>query len=278
MVLTCRNIRKATIAYQQWNINGKCALARCDLGARLPRGLEAIDVIKEFFRRLNGGIILIFVGVTLLWNTPVVYPLKIFVVFMHEISHGIAAMATGGQIVEIVVVSQEGGHAITRGGSPFWTLTAGYLGSLIWGGLILLLAVRARLDKTLSVIIGIGMIAVSALYVRNLFGLVFGVGFGAALLISGKFLNRVVNRWILQVIGVTSCLYAILDIKSDILDRAHLRSDARMLAEMTNIPTLFWGVLWILLAIAGTVFFLYLAGGGEEDRTKARDKTASGIG
>jgi len=58
-------------------------------------------VIKEFFRRLNGGIILIFVAVTLLWNTPVVYPLKIFVVFMHEISHGIAAMATGGQIEEI---------------------------------------------------------------------------------------------------------------------------------------------------------------------------------
>ena len=232
-----------------------------------------IDVIKEFFRRLNIGIILIFVAVTLLWNTPVVYPLKIFVVFMHEISHGIAAMATGGQIEEIVVVSQEGGHAITRGGSPFWTLTAGYLGSLVWGGLILLLAARARLDKTLSVILGLGMIAVSILYLRNPFGLGFGVAFGAALLISGKFLNRSVNRWILQVIGVTSCLYAILDIKSDILDRAHLRSDARMLAEMTNIPTLFWGVLWILLAIAGTIFFLYVAGGGKNQRTLAADET-----
>lgn len=232
-------------------------------------------MIKEFFRRLNGGIILIFAAVTLLWNTPVVYPLKIFVVFMHEISHGIAAMATGGQIEEIVVVSQEGGHAITRGGSPLWTLTAGYLGSLMWGGLILILAVRARLDKTLSVIIGLGMVAVSILYVRNLFGLGFGIGFGAVLLISGRFLNRSVNRWILQVIGVTSCLYAILDIKSDILDRAHLRSDARMLAEMTNIPTLFWGILWILLAIAGTIFFLYVAGGGEGHRTIAGEKPRS---
>ena len=231
-----------------------------------------MDVIKEFFRRLNGGIILIFVAVTLLWNTPVVYPLKIFVVFMHEISHGIAAMATGGKIVEIVVVSQEGGHAITRGGSPFWTLTAGYLGSMIWGGLILLLAARARLDNTLSVIIGIGMIVVSVLYLRNLFGLLFGIGFGAALLISGKFLNKSVNRWILQVIGVTSCLYAILDIKSDILDRAHLRSDARMLAEMTKLPTLFWGVLWILLAIAGTILFLYVAGGGKKHETSATNE------
>ena len=267
---------KATIPYHQWIINGKCVQSRSDSDNRISEELEeinVIDLIKEFFRRLNIGIILIFVAVTLLWNTPVVYPLKIFVVFMHEISHGIAAMATGGQIVEIVVVSQEGGHAITRGGSPFWTLTAGYLGSLVWGGLILLLAARARLDKTLSVILGLGMIAVSILYLRNPFGLGFGVAFGAALLISGKFLNRSVNRWILQVIGVTSCLYAILDIKSDILDRAHLRSDARMLAEMTNIPTLFWGVLWILLAIAGTIFFLYVAGGGKNQTTLAADET-----
>lgn len=272
---------KATIAYHQWIINGKCVQSRSDSDSRFSEELEeinVIDLIKEFFRRLNIGIILIFVAVTLLWNTPVVYPLKIFVVFMHEISHGIAAMATGGQIVEIVVVSQEGGHAITRGGSPFWTLTAGYLGSLVWGGLILLLAARARLDKTLSVILGLGMIAVSILYLRNPFGLGFGIAFGAALLISGKFLNRSVNRWILQVIGVTSCLYAILDIKSDILDRAHLRSDARMLAEMTNIPTLFWGVLWILLAIAGTIFFLYVAGGGERQRTTAGDRISPGDG
>ena len=229
-------------------------------------------MIVEFFRRLNVGIILIFVAVTLLWNTPVVYPLKIFVVFMHEISHGVAAMATGGQIIEIVVVSQEGGHAITRGGSRFWTLTAGYLGSMIWGGVILLLAARARLDNTLSVIIGIGMIAISILYLRNLFGLLFGIAFGAALLISGKFLNKSVNRWILQVIGITSCLYAILDIKSDIIDRTHLRSDARMLAEMTNLPTLFWGVLWIFLAIVGTIFFLYVAGGGKKRQTLDADK------
>ena len=185
------NSYQTTIAYQQWNINAKCVRLGSESGKQLLKGLEKMDVIKEFFRRLNGGIILIFVAVTLLWNTPVVYPLKIFVVFMHEISHGIAAMATGGKIVEIVVVSQEGGHAITRGGSPFWTLTAGYLGSMIWGGLILLLAVRARLDNTLSVIIGIGMIVVSVLYLRNLFGLLFGIGFGAALLISGKFLNKI---------------------------------------------------------------------------------------
>ena len=236
--------------------------------------------------------LLIFISIALLWNTIVMYPLKIFVVFMHEVSHGLAAIATGGSIVEIQVNPQQGGHALTRGGSRFWTLTAGYLGSLLWGGAILLLAARTRLDKTVSVLIGMGMVAITIGFAEggspSFFGLhffkdgnfimygdfpsftyFFGIGFGVVLIFIGLFLSEVVNDWILRVIGVTSCLYAILDIKSDVLDRSHLRSDARMLSEITPLPTLFWGILWIIIAIGLTLLFLYIAG-------KSSDSTDAG--
>lgn len=206
------------------------------------------------------ALILIFIGIVFLWDTLFVYPLKIFVVFMHEVSHGLAAIVTGGRIVEIQVNPQQGGHALTQGGSRFWTLTAGYLGSLLWGGLILLLAARTHLDKAISVLIGLGMVAISIGFGESTFTYLFGIGFGVVLLAIGFFLPEAVNDWILRVIGVTSCLYAILDIKSDVLDRAHLRSDARMLSEVTGLPTEFWGILWILIAIALTLWFLYLAG------------------
>ena len=206
------------------------------------------------------ALLLIFIGIVFLWDTLFVYPLKIFVVFMHEVSHGLAAVVTGGKIVEIQVNQQQGGHALTQGGSRFWTLTAGYLGSLLWGGLILLLAARTHLDKVISVIIGLGMVAISIGFGESTFTYLFGISFGVVLLAVGFFLPEVVNDWTLRVIGVTSCLYAILDIKSDILDRSHLRSDARMLSEITGLPTLFWGILWILIAIGLTVWFLYLAG------------------
>lgn len=232
-------------------------------------------MIKKFFKQPHLGIILILLAVTVLWNTPVVYPLKIFVVFMHEISHGLAAVATGGKIQEIVVVSQEGGHAITLGGSPFWTLSAGYLGSVGWGGLILILALRARLAKSLNVLIGVGMILMSIFYVRNSFGLFFGIGFGVIIILIGIILNKSTNSWIVQIIGLTSCLYAILDIKSDILDRTHLRSDARMLAEMTNIPTLVWGILWIVAAITGTLFFVNFAAKGRNNPTNGSNDSKS---
>ena len=206
------------------------------------------------------ALVLIFIAIGFLWNTLFVYPLKIFVVFMHEVSHGLAAIATGGRIVEIQINPQQGGHALTQGGSRFWTLTAGYLGSLLWGGLILLLAARTHYDKVISVLIGFGMVAISIGFGESTFTYLFGIGFGVALVAIGFYLPEAVNDWILRIIGVTSCLYAILDIKSDVLDRANLRSDARMLSEVTGIATEIWGVLWIFIAIGLTAWFLYLSG------------------
>lgn len=216
-----------------------------------------------FFKRYI-ALILIFIVISLLWGTVFLFPLKIFVVFMHEVSHGLAAYLTGGSIVEIEVNAQQGGHARTMGGSQFWTLTAGYLGSLIWGGIILLLAARTHFDKAISVLIGIGMVGITIGFGSDKFTYLFGVVFGVALIAFGLFLPEVANDWMLRVIGITSCLYAILDIKSDVLDRSHLRSDARMLAELTHLPTMFWGVLWIVIAIGLTLWFLYIAGKSSE--------------
>lgn len=206
------------------------------------------------------ALLLIFIAIGFLWNTLFVYPLKIFVVFMHEVSHGLAAIATGGRILEIQINPQQGGHALTQGGSRFWTLTAGYLGSLLWGGIILLLAARTRFDKAISILIGLGMVAISIGFGESTFTYLFGIGFGVVLIAIGFYLPEAVNDWVLRIIGVTSCLYAILDIKSDVLDRSNLRSDARMLSEVTGIATEIWGALWILIAIALTIWFLYLSG------------------
>ena len=206
------------------------------------------------------ALLLIFIAIGFLWNTLFVYPLKIFVVFMHEVSHGLAAIATGGRILEIQINPQQGGHALTQGGSRFWTLTAGYLGSLLWGGVILLLAARTRFDKAISILIGFGMVAISIGFGESTFTYLFGIGFGVALIAIGFYLPEAANDWVLRIIGVTSCLYAILDIKSDVLDRSNLRSDARMLSEVTGIATEIWGTLWILIAIALTIWFLYLSG------------------
>ena len=191
-----------------------------------------------------------FAAVWFLWDTVVVYPLKIFVVMLHEISHGIAAVATGGTIERIVLDPAEGGACYCGGGNAFLTLSAGYLGSLFWGVVLLAATDAKRIsNRFLTFAVGALVVLLTALYVRNGFGFAFGLAFGTVLMIAGRKLGAGVSRVILTALGLTSCLYAILDIKSDILDRPHLESDAAMLAELTGIPTMTWGVVWISIAI-----------------------------
>ncbi|HUG42367.1 MAG TPA: M50 family metallopeptidase [Longimicrobiales bacterium] len=182
-----------------------------------------------------------------LWWSPVIYPVKLFVVLLHEVGHAAAAVATGGVVQRIVVTPDQGGVCYCPGGNAFLTLSAGYLGSLVFGALILLLA-RARrpAPRDSTTLIGAAVLVLTALLVRNPFGILFGALFGGAM-VALRSAGRPVHVLVLTALGLTSCLYALLDIKSDVLDRPYLESDARMLAQLTGVPTAVWGVLWIVL-------------------------------
>ena len=212
---------------------------------------RAMEEITKQRLRFLAGFAVYFAVLWLLWSTPIIYPLKIFVVLLHEISHGVVALATGGTIQRIVITANEGGLCQCPGGSEFLVLSAGYLGSLGWGALILMSGRgRGALPQIAAAVVGVVVIAVTLFYVRNWFGVLFGVAFGIGLILASRHLPRSGNAALLTALGLTSCLYAILDIKSDVLDRPDVMSDARMLAELTGVPTLVWGLLWIAVALA----------------------------
>jgi len=219
------------------------------------------DSLQETNWREAAALLGLMVVVFLLWNTWVIYPLKILVVFFHESSHGIVAYATGGRVVAIRLEAAQGGLCVTQGGNRFLTLTAGYLGSLVWGGILLTWASRGRGAKIAAGLLGAAILFVSMVFIRPLlsFGFAFGVLTGAAMLLLAFRLPDWCNATVLKVVGLTSCFYAVLDIKSDIIDRPYLRSDASMLAELTHVPTLVWGVLWIAVAVPAALWFLHLA-------------------
>lgn len=205
-------------------------------------------------RRRLGFLVGLFVylgALWLLWDTRIIYPLKILVVFLHEVSHGIAAVATGGSIAGIQISSNQGGVCQCGGGIRFVTLTAGYLGSLSWG-VAMLLVVRAKRIWHLVTLVGLGVmvLTVSLMYIDGGFGMTFGLLLGLTLLGIAKYLPSEIQTMTLTVMGLTSCLYAVWDIKSDVIDRPGIRSDASMLAELTGVPTVFWGILWIGIGLA----------------------------
>jgi len=196
-----------------------------------------------------------FSAIWYLWDTPAVYPLKVFVVLLHEISHAMVAVATGGTIEQIVLDPDQGGACYCPGGNAFLTLSAGYLGSLAWGGLLISAGQMKRIDtRWVTGAVGLLVVGLSLAYISNPFGFWFGLAFGSALLIGAIRLAPATNQGILLTLGLTSCLYAILDIKSDVIDRPELQSDAAMLGDITGIHTLVWGGLWIVVALLASAW------------------------
>src|SRR5579883_3155868 len=76
-----------------------------------------------------------------LWWAPysnvILYPIRLFVTFVHESGHALMAIATGGSVESLTVRSNGSGVTMTLGGIPWLVLSGGYLGSTVFGALLL---------------------------------------------------------------------------------------------------------------------------------------------
>ncbi len=196
------------------------------------------------------------------WNVPYLLPIKVFVVFLHELSHGLAAILTGGNVERLVLLEDQGGLAFTRGGNNFLISSAGYLGSALWGTLLMRLAWQRPAVQRYA-ILGITAIFVGAivLFIRDFYSLFYVFLFSAALFLIGRYGGARLHMITLWVLGSFSALYAVTDIATDVLARGPLAgtwfaggntfgNDAEILASITFIPAFVWGLLWISVALA----------------------------
>ncbi|MBI5647243.1 MAG: M50 family metallopeptidase [Ignavibacteriae bacterium] len=211
-------------------------MTRADSGALAPRtqllAVAALTLLSLVF-----------------WDSVVLAPVKLFVVLLHELCHGAAAVLTGGEIVRIEIDPRIGGACLTRGGWEFLVVSSGYLGSLLLGGVILLLAGKRAAAPALAWGIGLGVLAVTLAFVRNGFGLFFGIAFGAGMIALARFLPRRFLDTALLYLGTISALYAVVDIKEDLLTLEPRLTDAAILASMTGVPAIIWGLLWSALSL-----------------------------
>ncbi|APG48068.1 M50 family metallopeptidase [Phaeobacter porticola] len=208
-----------------------------------------MQTLSRIFRG-HWQLICLAVVIAILWPTQAVLPLRILTVFLHELSHAAATLLTGGEVVSLTIDPSEGGMVISRGGNRFLTLTAGYTGSLVIGSALFVIALRTDWDRTVLALFGGVTLAVAAVYIRDLFALGFTLATGAAMLAAARYFSLAANDMILRVIGISSMIYAPLDIYDDTIARAYLRSDARMMAEEFGGATMLWGGLWLTISLA----------------------------
>ena len=86
----------------------------------------------------------------ILWFVPFAeilsYPFRIFVTFIHEGGHAVAALLTGNSVQSLSVAMNGSGETYTTQGGMFSQMlvsSAGYLGAMSFGALLLILIRRA---------------------------------------------------------------------------------------------------------------------------------------
>jgi len=94
----------------------------------------------------------------------VVYPLRLFVTFIHELGHGVAALATGGEFVRFELQSSGAGLAYSAGGIQPIIIAAGYVGTALFGAALLYAANHITKPQHLAIGLGGAFVLLTLLY------------------------------------------------------------------------------------------------------------------
>ena len=208
------------------------------------------------------------------------YPFRIFVTFIHEGGHALAALVTGNSVASLSVAMNASGETYTTQGgliSNIFISSAGYLGSMAFGALLLILIRKAIAARIVLLGCGILVFAMTMIYgfIKPLFwmnawsGIPFtllaGLFISVGLVLIARFASARVATFFVSFLAVQCVLNALFDLKTVLFLSSpfgpSVQTDAVNMANATGIPAIFWTISWIAFAL-GILWFamrLYVA-------------------
>lgn len=189
----------------------------------------------------------------LFWGTWATYPVGLFVVFVHECGHAIAAILTGGEVHGMRIDRWLNGATAARGGVALVVLQAGYLASAVFGAGMIVAAsrpatARGSLGGLAALTFVCGLAFASPRGATFWFALAAAMALAAVAAKAGEALVR----GVLVYLAVVSSLYVLVDLRHDFARAASGSrvTDATLLADRTGIPAVVWVAAWALVSIA----------------------------
>ncbi|HNY32772.1 MAG TPA: M50 family metallopeptidase [Fibrobacteria bacterium] len=195
-------------------------------------------------------------------DTVFLRPLWLLVTALHEASHGLAVVMLGGEITSFRVNLDAGGWCGYRMEPSYLreliVASAGYTGSLLIGGILLVLASATKKDRWVLAAFGLLLIYLSWLCLKNAgwFGTLFCAGTGLAFLGLARASLGQVHDFVLRTVALCCMLMAAWDVKDDLVDRTVEGSDGYVISKILHIPSLWVGVAWLVVSIALVALFL----------------------
>lgn len=223
-------------------------------------------------------LLLIATSITIaLWFIPyigvVTYPIRLFVTFIHEGSHVLAALLTGGSVQSLTIAADGSGvvYSVPSGWlGGLLTSSAGYLGSTAFGVLLLLL-IRKTVSAKKVLFGSAAFIAFMTLFfgilspMWNAFSLQVGISSIAFTIAAGavltvglfalcKYASERTANFAVAFLAIQCLLNAISDLKTlffinSPLSGIDLQNDATNMANATGLPSFVWVLIWIGISI-----------------------------
>lgn len=212
-----------------------------------------------------------------LWFIPfadyLVYPIRLFVTFIHEGSHALAALLTGSSVQSLTVSAD--GSGMVQTASTGWlsgivTSSAGYLGTTAFGVLLLLLIRRTISARIVLAVSGafVGLMTLLFGFLSPLwnvfsadvsfgsvaFTVVSGAILAVGLLAIAKYAGARTAQFVMSFLAVQCILNSLADLKTLFFINApfvgsHIHSDAANMAAATGLPAVAWVLIWIGISI-----------------------------
>lgn len=220
-----------------------------------------------------------------LWFIPfaevLTYPFRLFVTFVHEIGHALAAVVTGNTVMAMSVAPNASGETYTTYGGLFSQVlisSGGYLGAMAFGALLLVLIRRAVAARIVLLVSGLAILGVTTYFGlikplwtgMNLMAVPFtvlaSIGISAGLVLVARFASARVASFFVSFLAVQCVLNALFDLKTVFFlsnpFAPTVPTDAVNMSNATGIPAILWAGFWIFLAL-GILWFamrLYVSG------------------
>jgi hypothetical protein len=212
-----------------------------------------------------------------LWFIPyadyLVYPIRLFVTFVHESSHAIIALLTGGSVQSLTIASDGSGvvYSVPSGFfGQIFTSSAGYLGTTAFGVAMLYLIRRAvspnKILLALGAFVGImtivfgiispvfNIFSLQVAFSSLLFTIIAGTLLTAGLLALAKYASLRTANFAVAFLAVQALLNSLSDLKTLFFINApfygsDIATDAGNMAAATGLPAIVWVFIWIGISL-----------------------------
>lgn len=179
-----------------------------------------------------------------IWGWRLLYPVRLFVTFLHEFGHAFSALISGGSVDYIRINPDSGGLTVTRGGSQGLIILGGYLGSVFFGNILVYIGATKLnwVKPTMGIVIAIISIT-GVIWFNSIFTFVILAAFALFLYFVG--FKSGFGRECLLVMGVLSLLYILQDTA-----RGPASDLQAFELEIGLFPAGVWMILWLGLALS----------------------------